>query len=194
MKLIVGLGNEGGRYEGTRHNVGMEAVRQLARRHRVAWACRRPRSVYGDWHAPQGLIRLMCPLTMMNASGEAFTAAADWRVAPTDILILCDDVNLPLGRLRLRPGGSDGGHHGLASCLEALGTHEVPRLRLGVGCEPLPTDLTEFVLSPFTVEEQRLIDQAVKRATEACEVWAREGMPVAMNRVNVRNKGVRGEP
>lgn len=184
MKLIVGLGNEGGRYEGTRHNIGMDVVRQLASRHRVTWTSHQPFAASGDWNAPHGIVRLMRPFTMMNASGDALTAAAEWRVAPHDILLVCDDANLPLGRLRLRTGGSDGGHHGLASCLAALGTHEVPRLRIGVGCASLPQDLTEFVLSPFTAEERHLVDDAVTRAIEACDVWVTEGAQVAMNRVN----------
>ena len=188
MKLIVGLGNAGGRYDGTRHNVGMDVVRQLARRHRAAWTSHPPRYVAADWRSPHGLVRLLCPLTMMNASGDAVVDANTWEMSPADVLLVCDDVNLPLGQLRLRPEGSDGGHHGIASCLQALGTMAIPRLRLGVGRQPLPKDLTDFVLSPFEAEERPLIDEAMHRAIGGCELWVSETMPVAMNRINAPTK------
>ena len=191
MKLIVGLGNADARYAGTRHNVGMEIVREVARRHHAGFSHSVSRSgeadavaVYADWKTPEGVVRLLCPCTMMNASGDALHAAGRWRIAPAATLIVCDEANLPVGRLRLRAGGRDGGHHGLASCLEALGTPEVPRLRIGVGRDPLPKDLTDFVLSPFEPDEQPVVRQTIQRAVEACEIWATEGLPVAMNRVN----------
>ena len=198
MKLIVGLGNEGREYEGTRHNIGFAVVERLAPGH----------SVSGRWDPIEAgplrfrvreimigttRVRLIRPGTMMNRSGEVFTHPTMKEVIPNDLLIVCDDVNLPLGTLRLRPGGSDGGHHGLASCLEALKTQDVPRLRLGVGCERLPNELTEFVLSPFTADERHLADLTVTRAIEACEMWAAEGIQVAMNRVNQLKEDPRGE-
>ena len=103
---------------------------------------------------------------------------------PSDILIVCDDVNIPLGTLRLRASGGAGGHHGLESCLEHLGTDAVARLRVGVGREPLPKDLTDFVLSAFDPEEQPVLAQALDRAVEACEMWDRKGIDAAMNQVN----------
>ena len=190
MKLIVGLGNPGPRYATTRHNVGWMVVRELCRVHHVrldrrGMAGRRLVARYGDGEVGQ-TVRLLCPQTMMNCSGEALAVVKPWRVARADMLIVCDDVNLPLGTLRLKPKGSDGGHHGLASCLEHLGTDEVPRLRVGVGIQPLPKDLTEFVLSPFHKQERPLLEQVVTRAAEACEVWATDGIQAAMNRVNTR--------
>jgi len=164
----------------------MEAVHRLARRHRVAWTTRRSLLAYGDWITPQAVIRLMCPLTLMNASGKAMTAAAGWGVLLHETLIVCDDVNLPLGTLRLRPQGSDGGHHGLASCLTALGTQAVPRLRIGVGRQPMPKDLTGFVLSTFDAEERPIATTMVGTAVEACEAWVEQGIEGAMNRVNSR--------
>jgi len=169
MKLIVGLGNPGPHYEQTRHNVGAMVVRRLARRRL----------------GPD--VRLLVPDAMMNVSGEALARAA-LPERMEDLLLVCDDVNLPLGTLRVRPEGSDGGHHGLASCLQQLGTEAVPRLRVGVGSASLPKDLTEFVLSPFDPPERPVVEETLARAAEACELWAARGIEAAMNRVNVRRQ------
>ena len=187
MKLIVGLGNPGHNYHDTRHNVGFAVIQQLAQRRRLdirqpyAGAGGRPAGVFGDYQQGAKTVRLLMPLTMMNESGEALRG-----LPPTaqDVLIVCDDVNLPLGRLRMRPQGGAGGHHGLESCLRALGTEEVPRLRVGVGIEPLPQELHEFVLSTFRSEERPAIRRAVEQAADACEAWATDGMDAAMNRHN----------
>ena len=186
MKLIVGLGNPGAHYEGTRHNVGFMVLSRLADRHQVSWSPRSFWSIYGDWQS-RDTVRLLKPHAMMNQSGKALEGVLqEWDVNPSEMLIVCDDVNLPLGVLRLRPSGSDGGHHGLASCLEALGSQDVPRLRVGVGIEPLPKELTDFVLSPFTAQERAVVDGALARAVEACEAWATQGIEVAMNMSNMR--------
>ena len=133
MKLIVGLGNPGRDYAETRHNVGFMVADRAAADHRAAWkrdgfgafAC------YAEWS--QGRVKLLKPETMMNLSGEAVLAAVRrWKVEPADVLVISDDVYLPLGSMRLKPAGGAGGHNGLASCLEALGTEQVPRLRIGV--------------------------------------------------------------
>ncbi|MBI3323874.1 MAG: aminoacyl-tRNA hydrolase [Candidatus Omnitrophica bacterium] len=186
MKLIVGLGNVGDEYAGTRHNVGFAVAEELARQHRCRWESDlRGAFRHAAWRSAGPPVRVLKPSTMMNRSGEALTLAVErWRVAPCDILIVLDDVNLPLGRLRLRPRGSAGGHHGLASCLDALQRLEVSRLRVGVGAEALPKDLTEFVLSPFGASERSVAEHAVGRAAEACEVWVTEGIDDAMTHVN----------
>lgn len=182
MKLIVGLGNPGRQYETTRHNAGFMVVQQLGKQASGRWESR-PHPEFASRSA--GPVTLILPQTMMNASGQAVQAAATrWRVALEEILIVCDDVNLPLGALRLRDAGGAGGHHGLSSCLEHLGTEAVPRLRVGVGVEPLPRDLTEFVLAAFRPEERPVLDQALDRAVEACEWWVREGIQAAMNHAN----------
>ena len=188
MKLIVGLGNDGAPYEGTRHNAGWDAVRELAAAHRAAWTAGRGRAALdSSWRAGGGTVRAVLPLTLMNASGQALAGVPRRAVAPHEILIVCDDVNLPLGQLRLRPSGSDGGHHGLASCLAALGTDAVPRLRIGVGVPRLPRDLTGFVLSTFDAEERPLIASAMARAVEACDLWVERGIEAVMNRVNAKH-------
>ena len=188
MKLIVGLGNPGHTFHGTRHNVGFQVIQELAERYRVPVTQRvlsqregRPTAVYGDYEDRGESVRLVMPLTMMNASGDALR---DMAVAPGALLLVCDDVHLPLGTLRLRAEGGAGGHHGLASCLEALGTEQVPRLRLGVGVEPLPQDLRAFVLSRFQIPEWPLAEQMMAQAVDACEWWVREGIGPAMNRYN----------
>lgn len=189
MKLIAGLGN-GNVAEGAceaRHDVGFMVIRQLARRWKTAWAFDHLRDefVYGTRSAGQTTVILLGPTTLMNRSGQALAAAVhEWRIALHELLIVHDDVNLPVGTVRLRPQGGDGGHHGLASCLDAVQTQQVPRLRVGVGSEPLPRDLTEFVLSPFRAEEGPTVTAAIAKAAGACEVWARAGIEAAMNQVN----------
>jgi PTH1 family peptidyl-tRNA hydrolase len=188
LNVILGLGNPGHSYHGTRHNIGFAVIQALAERHKVdvrnpAMSPRdgRPASVSGDCALDGTPVRLMMPLTMMNESGEAVRTVE----SPAEsLLIVCDDVNLPLGSLRLRPGGSAGGHHGLQSCLEALGHENVPRLRLGVGAKDMPRDLQEFVLGPFRSGERPAMQEMLAQAVEACEAWVRDGIEAAMNRYN----------
>ena len=189
MKVIVGLGNPGHTFHDTRHNLGFAVIDSLVQRHRVNVDQRlvstdggRPAAVYGDFELDGQVVRLLMPLTMMNESGDAMRVLD--LPSRQDLLIVCDDVNLPLGRLRLRPEGSGGGHHGLTSCLEALGAETVPRLRIGVGTTPLPRDLEEFVLSRFTPQERPVIRDAVARAMAACEQWVRDGLEKAMSEYN----------
>lgn len=188
MKVIVGLGNPGHTYHGTRHNIGFAVIECLSQRRKVKLAKsmatphdHRPAAVYGDCLLGQETVRLMMPLSMMNDSGVAMRVAG---VPPQDLLIVCDDVNLPVGALRLRGSGGAGGHHGLESCLGALGTEAVPRLRFGVGCAPLPKDLREFVLAKFTSDEWPVMKQTVEQAADACESWVANGLTTTMNRYN----------
>jgi PTH1 family peptidyl-tRNA hydrolase len=189
VKVIVGLGNPGHTYHETRHNMGFMVIQALSERHQVdvrqsvvSPVDGRPAAVFGDYQAGAERVRLLMPLTMMNESGEAMRVVVD--VPLPNLLIVCDDVNLPLGTIRLRLQGSAGGHHGLQSCLEALGTEEVPRLRIGVGIEPLPADLEQFVLSRVASAERPLMKQAIEQTVQACETWVTDGMEVAMNRYN----------
>ena len=188
MKIIVGLGNPGHTYHNTRHNIGFMVIEQLARRRDMAIQhalvsppSGRPAGVYGDYREDDETVRLLMPLTMMNESGEALRGLA---VPVTDLLLVCDDVNLPVGTLRLRARGSAGGHHGLASCLDALGTEQAARLRVGVGTTALPKDLHDFVLSTFQASERTRIGRAIDQAADACETWVKSGIETAMNRYN----------
>jgi len=141
----------------------------------------RPAAVAGEYREGAETVRLLMPLTMMNESGVALKAA---QVTVPEVLIVCDDVNLPLGAIRLRAEGGAGGHHGLQSCLEALATEQVARLRIGVGSSPLPQDVRDFVLSPFLSAERPLMKRAIAQAVEACEAWTKEGIEMAMNHYN----------
>ena len=188
MNTIVGLGNPGQTYRDTRHNVGFMVIQLLAERHGVAIDHRvvdpadgRPACVYGEYQRGDHTVRLLMPLTMMNESGFALRAVG---ADPQSLLLVCDDVNLPLGTIRLRPHGSAGGHHGLESCLGVLETDQVARLRIGVGTKELPRDLHDFVLSPFLPAERPVMKQAIGQAADACETWVSEGMDVTMNRYN----------
>ncbi len=185
MKLVVGLGNPGRKYEGTRHNVGFAVVREVARRHATSG----PKSSFQAELVEANLwgerALLLLPQTFMNLSGTAVGGAFDfYKLEVAEVLVVCDDFNLPLGKLRIRGSGSSGGQKGLADILRRLGTEDVPRLRLGVGPVPPNWDAVDFVLSRFTKQEQPEIELQVQRAADAAVDWAVEGLPVCMNRYN----------
>lgn len=186
MKLVVGLGNPGRKYESTRHNVGFEVVSELARR----WAAgARPKSTFqGELvDVSMGGERsiLLSPHTFMNRSGHSVVLARDfYKLANEDVLVVCDDFALPVGQLRCRGKGSSGGQKGLEDIIRALGSDEVPRLRVGIGPVPDAWIAADFVLSKFNTEERKLIDATIVRAADAVETWAREGIAACMNRYN----------
>jgi PTH1 family peptidyl-tRNA hydrolase len=185
MKLIVGLGNPGRKYQGTRHNVGFAVLAELARR----YATGRPRSKFHGDVVEANLdgqkALLLSPVTYMNNSGASVLAARDFFKLPEqDLLVICDDLNLPLAKLRFRPGGSSGGQKGLADIMRRLGTEEVPRLRVGIGAPPEAWDATDYVLAKFTQDEMPEIEQAVHRAADAVALWTREGIERCMNQYN----------
>lgn len=185
MKLLVGLGNPGHAYQGTRHNVGFDVLEVLARR-----AGSPPRRARFQGELAQVSIRgvptlLLWPLTWMNLSGTAVLAARDfYKIADCDMLVACDDFNLPLDKLRLRSGGSAGGQNGLADILTRLGTTSVPRLRLGIGPVPPGWKSADFVLGKFTKADHDQVAVMVERAADAAEEWATRGLEAAMNRYN----------
>ncbi|HEY7789160.1 MAG TPA: aminoacyl-tRNA hydrolase [Vicinamibacterales bacterium] len=183
MKLVAGLGNPGARYRDTRHNVGFEVVDELARRHRAEFAAGRGESLEARVRQPDVL--LLKPLTFMNLSGQAVGETLRYyRVDPVDLLIVTDDVNLPMGRLRARVRGSAGGHNGLASIISSLGTNEFPRLRLGVGRGDARRDLKDHVLGRFEPDEAAAIREMIERAADAVAVFIGDGIAAVMNRFN----------
>lgn len=188
MKVLVGLGNPGSEYEKTRHNVGFLVVRRLARRWKISWkengSCR---SQIGEGRFGGQAVRLVLPQTFMNSSGEAVACLArKWRLKPEAFLVVCDDFALPLGSMRLRGQGSDGGHQGLASILGTLNTPGIARLRVGIGDGRLKGDWTPFVLGSFKESEQRLLEAVLERAIQACGIWVSGGLVPAMNQFNRR--------
>ncbi|MFO7957363.1 MAG: aminoacyl-tRNA hydrolase [Candidatus Brocadiia bacterium] len=181
MKIIAGLGNPGSRYSGTRHNAGWMGLERLQRK-----CDARSERFRGKGSLARGEdLLLFKPLGYMNRSGPPIARLLDREGAsPADLLVLVDDVNLPLGTLRLRAGGSSGGHNGLASVRQALGTQEFARLRMGVGPCPPGVNLVDFVLSPFHKSEWETVRQMAEKAADAALCWADEGVEPTMNRFN----------
>ena len=186
MKLVVGLGNPGAQYRGTRHNVGFDVVDLLATKYRLGFEAAPVDAVFARWRRPDGDDVLMVkPLTFMNLSGDAVAGLARYyRIETPDLLIVCDDVNLPLGRLRVRATGTEGGHNGLRSVAEVLGTIDYPRLRIGVGRGDLRRELSDHVLAGFEPEEMSGIEVAIARAADAVETWIADGVAKTMNVFN----------
>ena len=185
MKLIVGLGNPGRRYEGTRHNVGFDVVDTLVRRHGAEWeaAPRGVEALVGRWRQADGV--LAKPLTYMNLSGAAVVGLLQfYKIEPADLLVLVDEVHLELGRLRIRRAGSAGGHNGLKSIIGALGSMEFARLRIGVGRGDDRRDLADHVLSRFDAEERSTVTEMVDRSADAVELFVAEGIGPVMNTYN----------
>jgi PTH1 family peptidyl-tRNA hydrolase len=186
MKLIVGLGNPGEQYRGTRHNVGFEVVGLLAKDFAAGGV---PRARF-QGEVLEATIRghkslLLTPLTYMNLSGASVLAARDfYKIEQQDILIVCDDFNLPLAKLRFRSGGSAGGQNGLADVIRRLGTEEVPRLRIGIGQPPPGRENTGHVLGRFSKDEQPEIALALSRAAQATADWVEHGLKHCMNQYN----------
>jgi len=188
MKLIVGLGNPGAEYAGTRHNVGFEVIAELAKRHSITVTKRDFKAVFGDGTIAGERVLLARPMTYMNLSGEAVAAILRfYKIEVEDLIVILDDVALPVGQLRLRYKGSAGGQNGLKNVIQHLGTEEIARIRIGVGGAQ-PGGLVGHVLSKFRKEEQETIQIAYQVAADAVEYTLKEGFENAMNRYNVVEK------
>ncbi|MEK6235922.1 MAG: aminoacyl-tRNA hydrolase [Planctomycetales bacterium] len=187
MKIIIGLGNPGRKYQDTRHNVGFLVVAEIARRCGVSVPKARFDAEVLEAVVDGEKLLLVSPLTYMNRSGQSARAAVDfYKLEPEDVLVACDDLNLPLGKIRLRAKGSAGGQKGLQDVIRHLNSDSTPRLRIGIGETPDNWDAADFVLSKFTNDEQSEIEQSVREAAQAAVVWATEGIEVSMNRYNGR--------
>lgn len=188
MKLVVGLGNPGRQYAGTRHNIGFEVLDLMAARHRLEWGSAPAEALLAKWREAAAL--LAKPLTFMNLSGQAVgDLLRFYKIGPEDLLVVVDDVNLELGRLRARPSGSAGGHNGLKSIIGLLGTGGFARLRVGVGRGDARRNLSDHVLSTFDPAEREEVVAAVGRAADAADLFVAEGMPAVMNRYNRKEDG-----
>lgn len=184
--LVVGLGNPGDKYENTRHNAGYLVADELAKRGRFSITRVRFKALTAQADiGGQGAL-VIKPTTYMNLSGEAVGEAARfYKIPPDHVLVISDDVDLPLGKLRIRTGGSAGGHNGLKSIIQHLGTDQFPRLKVGVGGKPHPDyDMADWVLGKFQGEDKKVMEEAVQRAADAVECFLREGAQKAMNRFN----------
>lgn len=178
---MVGLGNPGSEYKGTRHNIGFEVVDALASEWGLAW--QHSKSWHALWAKNEKVI-LVKPASYMNRSGEPLAAVANfYKVEPAQILVVLDDMALELGRLRLRTEGGTGGHNGLESIILQFATEEIPRVRIGIGAAPTE-GATDYVLGRFFEEEQPLVEKAIVRATEAVKCAIDKGVLSAMNLFN----------
>jgi PTH1 family peptidyl-tRNA hydrolase len=186
LYLIVGLGNPGADYARTRHNVGFAVVERLAERWQAKWALEKKFNARLARSEREGRRALLCePQTYMNASGEAVQAvAAFYDVTPERLLVVVDDADLPLGHLRLRPGGSSGGHHGLESIEQHLSTREYARLRVGIGRQQGAREITGHVLSRFGSTEAKLADKVLMVAADQAATWLEAGIQKAMSQFN----------
>ena len=184
--LIVGLGNPGSKYENTRHNAGFLVADELGERGRFPIQRLKFKALTGAATIGGAGVLVMKPTTYMNLSGEAVGEAARfYKLAPDHVLVISDDVDLPLGKLRIRTGGSAGGHNGLKSVIQHLGSDQFPRLKVGVGSKPHPDyDMADWVLGKLQGEDKKVMDEAVKRAADAVECFLKDGPQKAMNRFN----------
>ena len=184
--LVVGLGNPGDKYENTRHNAGFMVVDELAERLHVPVQRLKYKALTNTAEVGGKRVLLMKPVTYMKLSGEAVRQAAEfYKIPPERVLVISDDVSLPVGKLRIRKGGSAGGHNGLKSIIAQLGSDRFPRLKIGVGEKPHPDyDMADWVLSKFAGADRQMIEEAMKRAADAVECLLRDGADQAMNKFN----------
>lgn len=183
--IVVGLGNPGPRYASNRHNAGFQCVDLLARAHGLTFARLQHRARVATGAIAGRRVVLAKPLTYMNLSGRAVGPLVRWYKVPLDqLMVIYDDLDLPLGTIRLRPGGGSGGHKGLRSIITALGHDDFPRLRIGIGRPPAGWDPADYVLSDFTSDELPVFRNAAETAVQAVECWLTDGLDTAMNRFN----------
>ena len=185
MRIIVGLGNPGPKYRNTRHNAGFMALDGLAVKLNTEFSREKYNGLVTEARFGNQKLLLLKPMTYMNNSGDSVARAARNNIEdPADILVVVDDVNLPLGRLRFRSGGSAGGHNGLKSIAERIGTQEYARLRMGVGIDDSADDLSDHVLGKFRPEEKECVAEMVSRAADAIEYYVQNGIDSAMSEFN----------
>jgi PTH1 family peptidyl-tRNA hydrolase len=184
MKLIVGLGNPGPQYEKTRHNVGWQVVDAFAKKFRIDVTKHEKSAFTGTGRVAGGSVMVAKPLTYMNLSGDAVRLLVNAYVESTqDLIVVYDDIDLPLGKLRIRPNGSAGTHNGMRSIISMIATENFPRLRVGIGVSD-EGPLRDYVLDEFTLDEKPVVDRAISRAVDALVLFARDDLKRAMNEFN----------
>lgn len=185
MKLIIGLGNPGKQYEHTHHNVGFDTIDVLADKWGVALNQTKFNSIYGMVHRPEGKVILMKPLTYMNLSGEAVRPLMDYYdIDIEDVIVIYDDMDLEKGKLRLRQKGSAGGHNGIKSLIQHLGTQNFNRIRLGIDRPPMGMKVPDYVLARIPKEDETVLREAFQKAAEACEYGLSKSFNEVMNKFN----------
>lgn len=185
MHIIVGLGNPGREYVGTRHNVGFDVISRLSEDYNIPLDFKKHKALCGKGRMEGQRVLLAQPQTFMNASGESIRELMDYyKVSKENIIIVYDDISLDVGQLRVRPKGSAGGHNGIKSIIQHMGTQEFPRVRVGVGDKPRGWDLVDYVLSRFPASEEPIMQEAFERAAAACKVILLDGVEEAMNQFN----------
>lgn len=187
-QLIVGLGNPEPKYDKTRHNIGFAAIDAIAAQWQISLSeNRRFQALSGEGASSTGKLRLLKPLTYMNRSGHAIRAATDWyKLPPESVLVIYDEMDLPLGRLRLRLSGSAGGHNGMKSAIASLGTPDFPRLRIGIGRSDGEKDSISHVLGKFTPQETLLMSEVLQLVVDAVQYSVKHGVEKAMSLYNSR--------
>ena len=185
MHIIIGLGNPTAQYQATRHNIGWDAITRISDDYRIPLDSKAHKANCGKGYIEGEKVIIAQPITYMNLSGESVRALVNfYKVAPEDIIVIYDDISLDVGQLRIRKKGSAGGHNGMKSIINHLGTDEFPRIRVGVGDKPKDWDLADYVLSRFQGDEQPAIREALQSTSDACRMIITSGIEAAMNQYN----------
>lgn len=191
MKFIIGLGNPGGEYTGTKHNVGFAVVHEIAREYGIEIDKEIHHSLIGKGRINGETVVLFLPQTYMNLSGKAVAELFDEMVKEaSDVIVICDDINLKLGRIRLKHKGSSGGHKGLQSIIDELGSNEFVRLRIGIATDIHKGDISSYVLAPFKRKDRKHAEHAVRLARDAVIYWIKNGVEKAMTAFNTKRVGM----
>ncbi len=189
MYIIVGLGNPTRKYQATRHNIGWDAITRISDDYNIPLSLKKHKALCGMGFIDHKKVVLAQPQTYMNLSGESVRDLSSfYKVPPENIIIIYDDVSLDVGQLRIRKNGSAGGHNGIKSIIEHLGTQEFPRIRIGVGEKPDNWDLADYVLSRFGSNEQEIIRESLKDTSNACKEILSSGIERAMNQYNIKRQ------
>lgn len=185
MYVIVGLGNPTREYTATRHNIGFDAVTRIADDYNIALNIKKHRAICGKGYIEGQKVILAQPQTYMNLSGESVRELMDYyKITTEELIVIYDDISLDVGQLRIRAKGSAGGHNGMKNIIAHLGTQEFPRIKIGVGDKPKGWDLADYVLGRFPNEEQEMVREVLKKASDATKIIVSDGIDAAMNQYN----------